>query len=71
MSDPTGSPSAPPPGCPAHGSAVHLGGLEYQQTPSQLYRSLRREHGSVAPVLLDNGIPVWLVLGYPDRKSVV
>ncbi|MFJ3414945.1 cytochrome P450 [Streptomyces graminifolii] len=66
MSDPTGSPSAPPPGCPAHGSAVHLGGLEYQQTPSQLYRSLRREHGSVAPVLLDNGIPVWLVLGYPE-----
>ncbi|MER6210927.1 cytochrome P450 [Streptomyces sp. NPDC001642] len=66
MSDPTGSPSAPPPGCPAHGSAVHLGGLEYQQTPSQLYRSLRREHGPVAPVLLDNDIPAWLVLGYPE-----
>lgn len=43
-----------------------LGGLEYQQTPSQLYRSMRREHGAVAPVLLDNDIPAWLVLGYPE-----
>ncbi|WP_329237078.1 cytochrome P450 [Streptomyces canus] len=68
MSDPTGSPSAPtpPPGCPAHDGAVPLGGLEYQQTPSQLYRSMRREHGAVAPVLLDNDIPAWLVLGYPE-----
>ncbi|MEV7074413.1 cytochrome P450 [Streptomyces sp. NPDC091972] len=68
MSDPTGSPSAatPPPGCPAHDAAVHLSGLEYQQTPSQMYRSMRREHGPVAPVLLDNDIPAWLVLGYPE-----
>ncbi|MFJ8782160.1 MULTISPECIES: cytochrome P450 [unclassified Streptomyces] len=68
MSDPTGSPSAPtpPPGCPAHDGAVQLGGLEYQQTPAQLYRSMRREHGAVAPVLLDNDIPAWLVLGYPE-----
>ncbi|WP_020124390.1 cytochrome P450 [Streptomyces canus] len=72
MSDPTGSPSAPtpPPGCPAHDAAVQLGGLEYQQTPSQLYRSLRREHGAVAPVLLDNDIPAWLVLGYPEVSFV-
>ncbi|MER6630553.1 cytochrome P450 [Streptomyces sp. NPDC000987] len=68
MSDTTGSPSAstPPPGCPAHADAVQLGGLEYQQTPSQLYRAMRREHGAVAPVLLDGGIPAWLVLGYPE-----
>ncbi|MFI0169049.1 cytochrome P450 [Streptomyces sp. NPDC017095] len=68
MSDTTGflSTDAPPPGCPAHGSAVHLAGLEYQQTPSELYRALRREHGAVAPVLLDGGIPAWLVLGYPE-----
>ncbi|MER7936146.1 cytochrome P450 [Streptomyces sp. NPDC093272] len=72
MSDPTGSPSAPPPppGCPAHGSAVQLAGLQYQQTPSQLYRSLRREHGPVAPVLLDGDIPAWLVLGYPEVSYV-
>ncbi|MEU5251653.1 cytochrome P450 [Streptomyces longwoodensis] len=73
MSDTTASPSGaatPPPGCPAHSRAVPLGGLEYQQTPSQLYRTLRREHGAVAPVLLDNGIPAWLVLGYPEVSFV-
>ncbi|MEU4256106.1 MULTISPECIES: cytochrome P450 [Streptomyces] len=72
MSDTAASPSAatPPPGCPAHASAVRLGGLEYQQTPSELYRALRREHGAVAPVLLDNDIPAWLVLGYPEVSFV-
>ncbi|MFH8220987.1 cytochrome P450 [Streptomyces sp. NPDC018057] len=68
----TGTPSAhpAPPGCPAHEDAVPLAGLEYQQTPSQLYRELRREHGPVAPVLLDGGIPAWLVLGYPEVTYV-
>ncbi|MET7294774.1 cytochrome P450 [Streptomyces griseoloalbus] len=61
---------APPPGCPAHAGAVRLGGLEYQQTPSQLYRALRREHGPVAPVLLDGDIPAWLVLGYSEVTYV-
>jgi cytochrome P450 len=49
---------------------VHLAGLEFQQTPSQLYRAMRREHGPVAPVLLDGGIPAWLVLGYPEVSYV-
>ncbi|MFJ2173532.1 cytochrome P450 [Streptomyces sp. NPDC101062] len=62
---------APPPGCPAHaGGAVRLSGLEYQQTPSQLYRALRREHGAVAPILLDGDIPAWLVLGYSEVSYV-
>ncbi|MFE0450362.1 cytochrome P450 [Streptomyces sp. NPDC058914] len=56
----------PPSGCPAHPGAVRLSGLEYQRTPSQLYRTMRREQGSVAPVLLDGDIPAWLVLGYPE-----
>nr|WP_202501066.1 cytochrome P450 [Streptomyces sp. SID5785] len=47
-----------------------MSGLEYQQTPSQLYRSLRREHGPVAPVLLDGGVPAWLVLGYSEVSYV-
>ncbi|MGS2587769.1 cytochrome P450 [Streptomyces hebeiensis] len=55
-----------PPGCPAHAGAVRLSGLEYQQTPAQLYRAMRREHGAVAPVLLDGDIPAWLVLGYAE-----
>ncbi|MFH8803474.1 cytochrome P450 [Streptomyces sp. NPDC017936] len=61
---------APPPGCPAHSGAVPLTGLEYQQTPSQLYRALRREHGPVAPVVLDGGVPAWLVLGYSEVTYV-
>ncbi|GGR77135.1 cytochrome P450 [Streptomyces humidus] len=57
-------------GCPAHAGAVRLGGLEYQQTPARLYRELRREHGAVAPVLLDGDIPAWLVLGYAEVSYV-
>ncbi|MBQ0826381.1 cytochrome P450 [Streptomyces tagetis] len=58
------------PGCPAYPDAVPLAGLEYQQTPSELYRSLRRRHGPVAPVLLDGDIPAWLVLGYTEVTYV-
>ncbi|MFD4570759.1 cytochrome P450 [Streptomyces sp. NPDC058417] len=76
MTETSGPPavSTPPPGCPAHASgppsafadAAPLAGPEYQQTPAQLYRSMQRRHGPVAPVLLDGGIPAWLVLGYPE-----
>ncbi|WP_217145138.1 cytochrome P450 [Streptomyces sp. AC627_RSS907] len=71
MTDP-GRPSAhpAPPGCPAHSRAVRLTGLEYQQTPAQLYRTLRRDHGPVAPVMLDGDIPAWLVLGYSEVTYV-
>ncbi|MCN9244056.1 cytochrome P450 [Streptomyces sp. RY43-2] len=69
MTDPSAVRPAPP-GCPAHPDAVRLAGLEYQQTPSQLYRALRREHGAVAPVLLDGDIPAWLVLGYSEVTYV-
>ncbi|MFJ8000340.1 cytochrome P450 [Streptomyces sp. NPDC096310] len=73
MTDPAGAVEgqAPPPGCPAHaGGPVRLSGLEYQQTPSQLYRALRTEHGAVAPILLDGDIPAWLVLGYAEVSYV-
>ncbi|MDT3726163.1 cytochrome P450 [Streptomyces sp. DSM 41972] len=60
----------PPPGCPAHAGAVSLTGLDFQRTPSELYRTMRREHGPVAPVLLDGGIPAWLVLGYTELSYV-
>ncbi|MBT2492598.1 cytochrome P450 [Streptomyces sp. ISL-96] len=61
----------PPPGCPAHaGGAIRLSGLQYQQTPAELYREMRREHGAVAPVLLDGDIPAWLVLGYSEVSYV-
>ncbi|KIF66346.1 cytochrome P450 [Streptomyces sp. AcH 505] len=63
-------PSAPRPPDPRHVDAVPLSGLAYQQTPSQIYRELRREHGAVAPVLLDGDIPAWLVLGYNEVSYV-
>jgi cytochrome P450 len=58
--------SGPAPQCPAHPEAVALSGLEFQQSPAQLYQVLRRRHGAVAPVTLDGGIPAWLVLGYRE-----
>ncbi|WP_369197807.1 cytochrome P450 [Streptomyces djakartensis] len=70
MSDSTPSAGTPSSGCPAHQGAVRLSGLEYQRTPSQLYRTMRREQGPVAPVLLDGDIPAWLVLGYPEVSYV-
>ncbi|MEV5357775.1 cytochrome P450 [Streptomyces sp. NPDC086081] len=70
MSDPTPSVGTPASGCPAHQGAVRLSGLEYQRTPAQLYRTMRREQGPVAPVLLEGDIPAWLVLGYPEVSYV-
>ncbi|MFF8959913.1 cytochrome P450 [Streptomyces sp. NPDC014894] len=60
----------PPPGCPAHQGAIPLSGLEFQQSPSELYRAMRREHGAVAPIVLDGGVPAWLVLGYAEVSYV-
>ncbi|MFI6287894.1 cytochrome P450 [Streptomyces sp. NPDC051018] len=59
-----------PPGCPSHAGAVALSGPAFQQSPSELYRELRREHGAVVPILLDGGIPAWLVLGYAEVTYV-
>ncbi|MFB7657865.1 MULTISPECIES: cytochrome P450 [unclassified Streptomyces] len=71
MTDIGSSPTHPTaPGCPVQHDAVSLSGLEYQQTPSQLYRELRRERGPVAPVLLDGDIPAWLILGYAEVSYV-
>lgn len=45
---------------------VRLYGPEFQQDPAQLYRDLRRQHGPVAPILLDGDVPAWLVVGYRE-----
>ena len=72
----------PPPGCPAHdpsatggestgpGGAVRMHSPRFQRDPAELYRLLRREHGPVAPILLDGDIPAWLVLGYREVHYV-
>ncbi|MFD5815585.1 cytochrome P450 [Streptomyces sp. NPDC127038] len=56
---------------PASASApVPLGGPRFQTEPAELYREMRREHGSVVPVVLDGDVPAWLVLGYRELHQV-
>ncbi|GHI03851.1 cytochrome [Streptomyces cellostaticus] len=50
--------------------AVPLTGPRFQTEPDRLYREMRREHGAVAPVLLDGDVPAWLVLGYRKLHQV-
>lgn len=50
--------------------AVPLSGSRFQTEPARLYREMRRDHGPVAPVLLDGGVPAWLVLGYRELHQV-
>ncbi|MER5951481.1 cytochrome P450 [Streptomyces sp. NPDC001904] len=61
------------PGCPAsaHGAApVLLSGPRFATEPATLYREMRRDHGAVAPVVLDGDIPAWLVVGYRELHQV-
>lgn len=62
--------ATPPPGCPAHQGARSLSGPGFQTNPFGVYGEMRREHGPVAPVLLDGDIPGWLVLGYRELHQV-
>ncbi|MEU8979725.1 cytochrome P450 [Streptomyces sp. NPDC048309] len=64
----------PPPGCPAHG--LGPGGLRRLYGPEAedlgaLYEKLRAEHGAVAPVLLHNDVPIWVVLGHGENLHMV
>ncbi|SDP07590.1 Cytochrome P450 [Streptomyces sp. cf386] len=63
-----------PRGCPvAHGGAelTRLYGPEASTDPQAIYERLRKEHGPVAPVLLEGDVPAWLVLGYRDNRRVL
>jgi cytochrome P450 len=67
------SAASAPPGCPAHkmgrnmaADAVSLSEPGFQTDPDRLYREMRREHGTVAPVIIEGGLPAWLVLGYRE-----
>ncbi|MGW0576343.1 cytochrome P450 [Streptomyces sp. NPDC002920] len=64
----------PPPGCPAHGRGP--GGLTRLYGPgaedlSELYEQLREQHGPVAPVLLHEDVPMWVVLGHAENLHMV
>ena len=49
---------------------VPLNGPRFQTEHARLYREMRRDHGAVAPVLLDGDVPAWLVLGYRELHQV-
>lgn len=57
-------------GCPVTHTSVPLSGPRFQSDPVQLYRDIRRDHGAIAPVVLDGDIPAWLVLGYRELHQV-
>ena len=77
----------PPPTCPAHtaapftdphghsafpfAEATFLPGPDFAADPAALYERLRAEHGPVAPVVLHDGVPAWLVLGYNEVAAVL
>jgi cytochrome P450 len=70
MTEPTPAPlPAADPSAPA--GAVPLYGPRFQTEPAELYREMRKRHGTVAPVLLDGDVPAWLVLGYREVHYVV
>ncbi|WP_055492996.1 cytochrome P450 [Streptomyces sp. TP-A0356] len=64
----------PPPGCPAHGrgpgGAHRLYGPDAEDLKA-LYEKLRAEHGAVAPVLLHDDVPMWVVLGHTENLHMV
>lgn len=74
MNDQTLSDPETPRGCPfGHGGGdlTRLYGPEAATDPVGIYERLRKEHGPVAPVLLEGDIPAWLVLGYRDNRRVL
>ncbi|MFJ2020163.1 cytochrome P450 [Streptomyces nodosus] len=73
--DPLDGPTrVPPPGCPAHrrgpGGARRLYGPEAEDLGA-LYEELRAEHGAVAPALLHDDVPIWVVLGHAENLHML
>lgn len=42
----------------------------FYNEPNRLYQEMRREHVAVASIVLEGGIPAWLVLGYRELHQV-
>ncbi|MEV7379917.1 cytochrome P450 [Streptomyces lydicus] len=65
------TPPGPPPQCPAHGgNPIRLYGAAAEADPMALYEDARETHGPVAPVLVLDDLPAWLVLGYRENAQV-
>jgi cytochrome P450 len=50
--------------------ASPFSGAELAEDAAGVYRTLRQRHGAVAPVVLPEDIPAWLVLGYRELLFV-
>ncbi|MFE5818499.1 cytochrome P450 [Streptomyces sp. NPDC056479] len=66
--------ATPPPGCPAHG--IGPGDLRRLYGPEAedlgaVYEKLRAEHGPVAPALLPEDVPIWVVLGHAENMHTM
>ncbi|MEU5523622.1 cytochrome P450 [Streptomyces sp. NPDC047860] len=62
----------PPPGCPAHGLGPDgRARLHESEDLRKLYEELRAEHGPVAPVLIHDDVPMWVVLGHAESQQLV
>ncbi|MBA2946397.1 cytochrome P450 [Streptomyces himalayensis] len=68
-------PISPPPGCPAHGLGPgglrRLYGSEAESDLAGIYEKLRAEHGSVAPVLVHDDVPMWAVIGHTETLHML
>ncbi|MGW3679219.1 cytochrome P450 [Streptomyces prasinus] len=74
MNDLAGNDPGAARGCPVahHGTdPARLYGPDLAIDPAGVQERLRKEHGPVAPVLLEGDVPAWLVLGYRDIRRVL
>ncbi|PRX99640.1 cytochrome P450 [Allonocardiopsis opalescens] len=70
MTETERSARVPPPGCPLHGQAVPIHGGEAPHDAQALWARLRERFGPVAPIELEPGVAVWLLLGYNENLQV-
>ncbi len=57
-------------GYPDHTAAVRLYGPLRFDGPAAMYEEMRAKHGPVVPVLLEDDVPAWLVIGYREMRHV-
>ncbi|MEV5705310.1 cytochrome P450 [Actinoallomurus sp. NPDC052274] len=68
--EPTIRPLGPP--SPVPPDAVPLYGPRYdKENPARLYGELRNRQGAVLPVLLEDDVPAWLIIGYREVHQVL
>ncbi|MPZ85252.1 MAG: cytochrome P450 [Actinophytocola sp.] len=58
------------PGSRRAAGPARLYGPQFDNDPAGLYAEIRRQHGPVAPVLLEGDVPAWFVCGYRELHQV-